>query len=395
MRTNVWILSITVGLMSMAYYTWAPLLPLYLRELGANDVQVGLTYSAATLSLALFQLYGGSLADRYGRKPLIALPTFAFIPLAVVMALAQHWTIALLALAAMNAMTSLQIPGFIALTGESVPQSQKGRAFAALNFFWGVGIASGPGIGGLLLSKVGIRGLMLLTAGMSLLMGSARLWLLQEPARREEANPVSLRTILAERSLYPVLFLLGLLGIIFSLTIMGPFVPLYARDVLALPEQEINFLYSAGAFAALAGPLLGGMVIDRSTSRRGLGIGLAGHLGLLLLWMQAKGTLLTLLTFAGSYIFLQITWTAYDTFLSDVAAKKGGGVVIGLIGSLTSPMSAIGPPLGGLMQNIWGPGAALWLAAGLGAIAIAGLRTIPESLLVSRSDGVAGPRAEG
>jgi|DewCreStandDraft_1066081.scaffolds.fasta_scaffold00191_56 MFS family permease len=381
MHPNVWVLSFTVGLMSAAYYTWAPLLPLYLRGLGASDFQVGVAYAAATLSLALFQFPGGRLADRHGRKLVIALPTFAFIPLAVALALARHWAVALMLLAAMNAMTSLQIPGFIALTGESAPQDQKGKAFATLNFFWGVGIAGGPGIGAILLGTLGIRGLMLLTAGMSLLVGTMRLWLLQEPTRREEAGQVPLRALLRERSLYPILILLSLVGVVFSLTIMGPFVPLYARDILGLSEEEINLLYSAGAFAALAGPFLGGMVIDRSTSRAGLGLGLAGHLGLLLLWMQSRGTLPTVLSFAGSYIFLQVAWTAYDTFLSDVAATKGGGSVIGLIGTLTSSIGALGPPLGGLVRDSWGAGAVFWLATAVGAMAIGGLRFIPEEFL--------------
>ncbi|MDR5695926.1 MAG: MFS transporter [Armatimonadota bacterium] len=383
MHPNVWVLSLTVGLMSAAYYTWAPLLPIHLRELGASDFQVGLTYAAATLSLALFQVYGGRLADRFGRKPVITFPTFTFAPLAVALAFGRHWTVALLVLAAMNAMTSLQIPGFIALMGESAPPDKKGKAFALLNFFWGVGIAGGPGVGALLLGSLGVRGLMLLTAGMSLLMGFTRLWLLQEPARKEEASPISLRALLRERSLYPIILLLSLVGVVFSLTIMGPFVPLYARDVLSLGEKEINFLYSAGALAALIGPFLGGIVIDRYTSRVGLGLGLAGHLGLLLLWMGSRGTLPTLLSFAGSYIFLQVTWTAYDTFLSDVAAAKGGGSVIGLIGTLTSSMGALGPPLGGLVRDSWGPEAVFWLATALGVLAMGGLKAVPGELFSS------------
>jgi len=73
---NILVLSLTVLFILMAFYSWYPILPLYLQELGASDFQIGFSYTLLTLSYSLMQLGGGILADYFGRKLLISLPTF-------------------------------------------------------------------------------------------------------------------------------------------------------------------------------------------------------------------------------------------------------------------------------------------------------------------------------
>jgi hypothetical protein len=41
---NVSVLSITVLFVLIGFFSWYPILPIYLRELGANDFQVGFSY---------------------------------------------------------------------------------------------------------------------------------------------------------------------------------------------------------------------------------------------------------------------------------------------------------------------------------------------------------------
>jgi hypothetical protein len=47
---NVSVLSLTVLFVLMAFFSWYPVLPIYLKELGANDFQVGFSYTLLTLS---------------------------------------------------------------------------------------------------------------------------------------------------------------------------------------------------------------------------------------------------------------------------------------------------------------------------------------------------------
>ena len=76
LERNIVVLSGTVFLILTSLFTWYLLLPLHFRELGANDAEVGLAYSLLGIAFALMQFAGGLLADRYGRKLPIVLPTF-------------------------------------------------------------------------------------------------------------------------------------------------------------------------------------------------------------------------------------------------------------------------------------------------------------------------------
>ena len=88
---NVSVLSITVLFVLIAFFSWYPVLPIYLQELGANDFQVGFSYTLITLSYTLMQFLGGILSDHFGRRLLIIIPSFAFPLLYFLAGNASHW----------------------------------------------------------------------------------------------------------------------------------------------------------------------------------------------------------------------------------------------------------------------------------------------------------------
>lgn len=47
----------------------APTMPLFIKELGGNESQVGLAAGAFTLTAVIFRPVVGGLLDRYGRRP--------------------------------------------------------------------------------------------------------------------------------------------------------------------------------------------------------------------------------------------------------------------------------------------------------------------------------------
>ena len=75
---NVLVLSSTVFFILVALFSWYYLFPLYLKELGATESQIGLLYTLFTLSFTLLQLVGGVLSDRIGRKKCIVWPTYVY-----------------------------------------------------------------------------------------------------------------------------------------------------------------------------------------------------------------------------------------------------------------------------------------------------------------------------
>jgi len=108
LERNVLVLGGTVFLLLTAFFSWHQLLPLYLRDLGASDGQVGLAYTPMNLAFTLLQWIGGLLASRYGRKALIVLPTFALAPMYLLAGAMSHWlslTIVMLIVNSLSALT--------------------------------------------------------------------------------------------------------------------------------------------------------------------------------------------------------------------------------------------------------------------------------------------------
>jgi MFS family permease len=88
------------------------------------------------------------LADRFGRKRVIVWPTFAYLPLYLLAAATHHWGLLVALLVIADSLSAVQWPAFVASIAESVPEAQRGEAFAVFEFAAGLGMALGPGDGG-------------------------------------------------------------------------------------------------------------------------------------------------------------------------------------------------------------------------------------------------------
>ncbi|MBM3292646.1 MFS transporter, partial [Candidatus Bathyarchaeota archaeon] len=93
---NILSISLTTSLYSLASMTWRPFWPKYLKDnLGATVTVIGLFSAITSLENMLFQLPGGMLADRYGRKKIILVGTFlrTFSPIIYYLAPSWEWII--------------------------------------------------------------------------------------------------------------------------------------------------------------------------------------------------------------------------------------------------------------------------------------------------------------
>ncbi|MBM6383863.1 MAG: MFS transporter [Paenibacillus sp.] len=71
----------TLGLFFLftAFYMLYPTLPLFIKEMGGNEQQVGLAMGALMLSSVLFRPFVGGLLDRFGRRPFMIGGLLVFI----------------------------------------------------------------------------------------------------------------------------------------------------------------------------------------------------------------------------------------------------------------------------------------------------------------------------
>ena len=255
-----------------------PFLPFFIRQLGVSDVGEVALWTGAILGVtpaltALMSPFWGRLADRYGRRIMVAR---SLISCAVVMALMAFVTRAWHVFALRAALGLLTGYGGLTLTmaAESAPRERMAAAIGTVQTAQRLGPAVGPVIGGVLAGAVGLRRAFLVTA---LLYTTALLLVLvvyQEtpPAPgaddRSAGDRVSFRSVLAFEN-----FLL-LLGVIFGIQFVdrsiGPILPLYLEQLgIARPPVAVasGILFSVTALTASVGHHFCGTLLTRLSAR--------------------------------------------------------------------------------------------------------------------------------
>ena len=362
LERNVLVLSGTVFLILTSLFTWQLLLPLYFRELGANDAQVGLAYTLLTMAFSVMQFAGGLLADRYGRKLPIVLPTFVFVPLYALAGLAQSWVALLIILLTINSLSAIQGPAFISIMAESVPEKQRGMAFGVFEFAISVAATIGPALGAALISRWGMRTLIHSTAVIALLCASLRTMGLHETNYRP--SPIELSSLKQLRLPRLRWFLLAaiLLVCIYNWTLWGPFVSLHAEDALGLSKPQINNLFAVGGFACMVASLLGGHSASRFGGRNLLVAAGLGHVVSMILWAVAGTSPSGITLFVITNMGLQMAIIAYNTLLTQVTPSDSRGTTTGLIGTVTGVIGGVAPTVGAYLRDSLGSTATFWIA---------------------------------
>jgi len=257
-----------------------PFLPLYLAELGVTDagesgLWAGAIFAAHYLSLFICQPIWGTLADRFGRKPMLLRAGFGMAVVVATMGLAQT-PLQLLLLRLLNGTFAGFSPSATSIVSTNTPQDRIGFAMGALHSGTIAGTVTGPLLGGLLEGWLGLRGVFSITGSVMFLaaVGMA-LWVKDRhtrPAAREAGGSTVLGglRILCRRKEMPALLAVSLL-IQFSLTGSLPFIPLFVQQLhgdgrtLALYVGLVSSV--TGVSNMIFSPLLGRLP-DRTDPRR-------------------------------------------------------------------------------------------------------------------------------
>lgn len=387
---NIIVMSLTTSIYVVAIFTWNRIMPLALRELGATDLQVSLSFAILTVATGIGQFPGGLWCDHFGRKPLVAFPTFVAAGLYLVAAMAGTWWGFVLAMAGVNLTGAIQSPAFVMVMAESVDGRKRGMAFGVFQFFIGLSMAAGPALGALLLPRLGFRELVGITGVVGLAVGIARVVFLQETVGgAEKHRRFDLRHIW-RGELGILLLVSSFILWIPALTMYGPFISLYAKDVQGFSEAQINTFFAYGSLVATFVSLLGGRITERWGAGRAVVFGVAGHVVTMLLWSGTRSFAPATAVLALSYSFLQVFTIAHDTLRTSIASRYAAGAAIGALGTISNTFSGLAAPSAGYLKPALGRGFPFWLAAGFGAAAIGAVFLLTRVSAGARRGGVTG-----
>jgi multidrug resistance protein len=150
-----------------------PVLSLHLGTLGVNPARIGMVYGAAAVITTTMHPFTGRLADKFGSRQMTMLGlamTGCALPL---LGLAWSYGSALALFILTAAANTFIITPSLSYMGEATSSAgvrSFGVAYGLYNLAWGLGLLSGPALGGFLFERIGFRNILLAWAPSLLLV---------------------------------------------------------------------------------------------------------------------------------------------------------------------------------------------------------------------------------
>lgn len=276
-KKNLLICCVASFIVSIGMSQMAPILPLYIAELGVkNPADVarwaGIVFGCNFISLAIFSPIWGRLSDRFGRKPMILRASGWLGLIMIGMGFAQSvWHLMILRLL-QGCLSGFQA-AVIPLLAQETPKKHSGWAMGMFFTAQVSGGLMGPVFGGWLGETIGFRN-SFFCIGTCCLLGFLALTQVHETpktARMPRAgSPRSSLRRLPQRNVILGVFLTTVL-LHFSLTCVAPLLAVYIQEIAGNIDHLAiisGTVFSAAGFASMLFASRFGKLADRIGSER-------------------------------------------------------------------------------------------------------------------------------
>jgi MFS transporter, DHA1 family, multidrug resistance protein len=352
------------------FTTSTPIIPFYLQDLGVSDpfrlkLLTGLLQALPSVSLVFFSPIWGSLADNYGRKPMLLRALFGGVLIMLLQGLVTApWQ--LLALRTLQGCITGTIAAATILVASVAPQEEVGYALGLLQMAIFLGATFGPLFGGVIADVFGRRINFFATSGLLLAAGVIISRFAVDNFKAPENRKSIFRSLLPDFT--PVIrsrALASLLAVIaadqIAGSIVGPFLPLYIQHLI--PESTTvatttGVVIGLGALASALAAASIGKVSYRFGYKRTLVVCMAGASLFMIPQAFARTPLQLLLMRVGSCFFVGGNLPSVNALIAQRVEPGRQGSTFGLSAAIASASNAMGPVIG----------ASIALAAGFSAV---------------------------
>lgn len=255
-KRNLFVLWVGTFLVSMAYTVSIPFMSLFLQDdLGVQshlELWTGVVFAITFLAAALIAPFWGSMADKYGRKPMM-LRAGICLSIAYFLYFIVQNPYELILIRIMEGLLAGYIPSAIALVATNTPEKQVGYALGIISTSSAAASILGPLLGGVVSHLIGTRETFLL-AGVMVLIAFVIAWVwVKEPYFvKSEAKRSSvlndLKEAAANRTLVSALFIVFITST--SIMILEPLLTIY---VLKLGSSQSSASLHAGIIFSAVG----------------------------------------------------------------------------------------------------------------------------------------------
>ncbi len=246
---RLWTLVTVRLIVSIGFGAGMPFVSLYLyRELGLPMKGVGTIMLLSALISAVGRIVGGELADRVGRKPLIAgtlgVRAFFFFAMSYTIYIRASYLAVAIVYLLVRLLGALMKPGIDAMVADVVPQEQRVEAFGIMRIGANAGWAIGPAIGGFLM-VVSYWSLFLVTGAASLIGMVLVTLFIAESRDKKPAEKFILSKVLDVGRDRKFLVFCGLSFLLFM--VMGQFastLSVFSTEFIGITDVQLGLVYT-------------------------------------------------------------------------------------------------------------------------------------------------------
>lgn len=238
------------------------MLPLYAGDFGVGYGLVGAAVSAMAAARVFFDLPGGRLADRFGRRGPATLGLLIIASAGTLMGVAPSFGVLIAARVLEGLGSALFITVTLTHLAKAVGSSERGRVMSAYMASFLTGDVVGPLVGGFVASEWGRRAPFFLYAALAAACSPLVFFAIHKEGAVEKRLQVSIGRVLSSETF--AIILLTAFAMFFSRAgVRRVLIPLFAEKNLGLSEFEIGLVLSAAALATAPTIMLGGHISDR------------------------------------------------------------------------------------------------------------------------------------
>jgi DHA1 family multidrug resistance protein-like MFS transporter len=347
----------------------------------ALKLYVGLIQSLPAISLAIMAPIWGSLADSYGRKPMLLRAMFGGVAIVALQGLVTSpWQ--LLVLRTIQGCLTGTVAAATVLVASATPKEEIGYSLGLLQMAIYLGGSLGPMLGGFVSDAYGHRVTFFVTAALLFVSGLI-VWRFTDD---EFVPPANRKSML--RSLAPDFSSLSRSKVLWTLlavvaadqvagTIASPFLPLFIQGIsrdASRVASNTGLILGLGAVASAAASVIVGKFSYRIGYQRVLMICMIGAAVFTIPQAFAPSPGILLALRLASSFFIGGNMPAVNALITMRTESGKQGSVYGLRTTVASASGAIGPAIGASIAVSLGYGAVFFATGAI--LAIAGLSTV-------------------
>jgi MFS family permease len=342
------------------------LLPLYLTELGASVVQVGLVFTLSSVVILVLQIFGGWISDSIGRLRAIAIGSIGGVIGFTFMLMANSWETMLIAISISQIPYAVVAPSFGAFIAENSSVGNRGRVYGITDTIYQITGVIGPPLGGYIASFYGFKPMLFVAAILYTLAAGLRIWMATTMRSPEEPSPQKL-TVASFKS--NIVFMIGMVlsgGIVtwifitdgvsdIAFRLSEQLQPIYLEQLAGIPLIQIGFLGSIFSLSMMVTPIISGRISDKYGERVPISLGFLMIFFAYMVFIQVSDFIGFAITWAIFGVSVGLLSPAYQSLVSKVVPQEKLGIFTGMFRSSLGLISLPAPWLGAQLWERFNP----------------------------------------